>query len=74
MRLLQVPLLLSEHAVDVPADFPGLLLGLALLDSQLVRAPLPLPLQVSFGLRASHAPAGSPREGGPGRFSPSRGA
>lgn len=72
MRLLQVPLLLPEHAVDAPADFPRLPLGLALLSAQLVGAPPLLFLRVCFGPRALQAPTGARRELGPCRVSPSR--
>lgn len=70
MRLLQVPPLLPEHAVDAPADFPGLPLGLALLSAQLVWAPPPF-LWVRFGPRACRAPAGARGERAPSRVSSS---
>lgn len=72
MRLLQVPLLLAQHAVDAPAHFPRLPLGLALFGAQLLRTPPTLLLRVGFGPRARRAPAGAPREQGPGRRSRGR--
>lgn len=72
MRLLQISLLLPQHAVDAPADFLRLPLGLALFSAQLVRASPPLFLRGGFGPRARQAPVGARWERDPRRIPPSR--
>lgn len=72
VRLLQVALLLAEHAVDAPADLPRLPLCLALLSPRLLRTPPPLLLRGGFGPRARQTAAGARREGGRGRAAPHR--
>lgn len=60
MRLLQVALLLAQHAVDAAAHFPRLLSGFSLLGAQLL---LPPPaLQLHCRPHARGAPAGASSE------------
>lgn len=60
MRLLQVALLLPQHAVDAAAHFPRLLSGFSLLGAQLL---LPPPaLQLHCRPRARGVPAGASSE------------
>lgn len=61
MRLLQVALLLAQHAVDAAAHFPRLLSGFSLLGAQLLLPPPALQLHCRPRARGVPASASSER-------------